>query len=54
MKNQIKNIVCNKRSGNLVKEIEKEIENKFNDGWDIVTIHDSMITALQNLLHNYK
>lgn len=53
MVNKIKNIVCNKSNSFVVEETEKYIDKKINEGWDILSIQDSIIIALQNKLHEF-
>ena len=50
MKNKLTNIVCNRSADYLVREMEKFIDNRMKDGWDILTIQDSIIIATQNKL----
>ena len=54
MENKVKNLVCNGSNSNLTKEIEQFIQMKLDkDKWDLETIQDSMIVALQNKLLEY-
>ena len=51
--NKIKNIVCNKTNSTFILECERFIEEKLKGGWDILTVQDCIIVALQNKLNYY-
>ena len=50
--NKTENIVCNSTNSALVKEVERFINNKWDEGWDLRVIQDSVIRGLQNVIHD--